>query len=130
MSDLAITQLFQETVPEQERGIVAGMQKSFNSMLGLIMFGLVIALPKPEHFGLLTLMSVCAVGTGGLLYASFAYKIRGHLFHLEKLRVFCGGSTTDNQTASRLQDDLDLEDDEEEAMIRGALSTRNENFKY
>ena len=130
MSDLAITQLFQETVPEQERGIVAGMQKSFNSMLGLVMFGLVIGLPKPEHFGLLTLMSVCAVGTGALLYASFAYKIRGHLFHLEKLRVFCGGSTTDNQTASRLQDDLDLEDGEEEAMIRGALSTRNENFKY
>ena len=130
MSDLAITQLFQEAVPEQERGIVAGMQSSFNSVLSLLMFGLVIALPKPEHFGLLTLMSVCAVGTGGLLYASFAYKIRGHLFHLEKLRVFCGGSTTDNQTASRLQDDLDLEDDEEEAMIRGAHSTRNENFKY
>ena len=79
-------------------GDSGGMQNSLNSLLSLLMFFLVIALPKPEHFGLLALMSVCAVGTGGLLYASFSYKIRGH------------------------DDDL--------AMIRGLLSTRNENCKY
>lgn len=130
LSDLTISQLFQETVPEQERGIVAGMQNSFNSVLSLLMYFLVIGLPKPETFGLLALMSVCAVGIGGLLYASFAYKIRGHLFHFDKLRIFCGGSPPVNETASVSRDDLDLEDDEEEAMITGVLSTRNENFKY
>ena len=129
LSDLTISQLFQEAVPEQERGIVAGMQSSFNSILSLIMFFLVIALPKPETFGLLTLMSVCAVGTGGLLYASFAYKIRGHLFHFDKMRKFCGGSAPVSERVPSLPDDLDLED-EEEAMIRGVLSTKNENFSY
>ena len=128
LSDLAISQLFQEAVAEQERGIVAGMQSSFNSVLSLIMFFLVIALPKPEHFGLLALMSVCAVGIGGLLYASFAYKIRGHLFHFDKLRKFCGGSAPVSEPPASLPDDLDLEDEEEEAMIKGVLSTRNENF--
>lgn len=130
LSDLTISQLFQETVPEQERGIVAGMQSSFNSILSLLMYFLVIALPKPEHFGLLALMSVCAVGIGGLLYASFAYRIRGHLFHFEKLRKFLGGTAPVREPVSTTGDDLDLEDDEEEAMIRGVLSTRNENFKH
>lgn len=129
LSDLNISQLFQEAVPEQERGIVAGMQNSFNSVLSLGMFFLVIALPKPEYFGLLALMSVCAVGTGGLLYASFAYNVRGHLFHFEKVRNFCGGSAAVSEPVPTSPDDLDLED-EEEAMIRGVLSTRNENFKY
>lgn len=130
LSDLTISQLTQEAVPEQERGIVAGMQTSFNSVLSLLMYFLVIGLPKPEHFGLLALMSVCAVGIGGLLYASFAYKIRGHLFHFEKVRKFCGGSPPVREPVLMPNDDLDLEDDEEEAMIRGVLSTRNENFKY
>lgn len=129
LSDLTISQLFQEAVAEQERGIVAGMQNSFNSVLSLLMFFLVIALPKPEHFGLLALMSVCAVGIGGLLYASFAYKTRGHLFHFDKLRKFLGGSVPVSEPPESLPDDLDLED-EEEAMIKGVLSTRNENFSY
>ena len=129
LSDLTISQLFQEAVPEQERGIVAGMQNSFNSILSLIMFFLVIALPKPETFGLLTLMSVFAVGTGGVLYASFAYKIRGHLFHFDNMRKFCGGSAPVSERVPSLPDDLDLED-EEEAMITGVLSTKNENFSY
>ncbi|PFX27602.1 Solute carrier family 40 member 1 [Stylophora pistillata] len=132
LSDLTIVQLTQEAVPEQERGIVGGMQNSFNSILSLLMYGLVIALPKPETFGLLALMSVGAVGIGGLLYASFAYKIRGHLFHFEKVGKFCGGAEARREPVPMLisNDDLDLEDDEEEAMIRGVLSTRNENFKY
>lgn len=129
LSDLTISQLFQEAVPEQERGIVAGMQSSFNSILSLIMFFLVIALPKPETFGLLALMSVFAVGIGGVLYASFTYKIRGHLFHFDKLRKFCGGSAPVSERVPSFSDDLDLED-EEEAMIRGVLSTKNENFSY
>lgn len=127
MSDLTISQLFQETVAEQERGIVAGMQNSFNSVLGLIMYFLVIALPKPEQFGLLVLMSVTAVGFGGVLYASFAYKVRGHLFHMDKFKNCLASSPPDRMLVS----DVDLEDeDEEEAMITGRLSTRNENFKF
>ena len=127
MSDLTISQLFQETVAEQERGIVAGMQNSFNSILGLIMYFLVIALPKPEQFGLLVLMSVTAVGFGGLLYSSFAYKVRGHLFHTDKFKNCLGCSPPERMLVS----DVDLEDeDEEEAMITGRLSTRNENFKF
>lgn len=128
MSDLTISQLFQEAVPEQERGIVAGMQNSFNSILSLLMYFLVIALPKPEQFGLLVLMSVSAVGCGGLLYASFTYKLRGHLFHADKFKKCLGYAPPERLLVSA--DDNDFEDDEEEeAMITGRLSTRNENFK-
>ena len=128
LSDLTITQLFQESVEEQERGIVGGMQSSFNSILSLIMFSLVIALPKTEHFGLLTLMSVSAVGVGALLYASFAYRVRGHLFHFDKVKSLCGGASSHRIPTHVSLDDLELED--KEAMIMGELSTRNENFSY
>lgn len=130
LSDLTITQLQQETIPEQERGIVGGMQSAFQSAMDLVMFGLVIALPKPEHFGLLSLLSIAAVGIGALLYASFAYKVRGHLFHVDKLRrVFCAGQPSALPPRSASEEDLAL-DDEEEAMIRGVLSTKNDNFAY
>ena len=130
LSDLAITQLQQETIPEQERGIVGGMQRAFQSAMDLIMFGLVIALPKPEDFGLLTLLSVAAVGLGAVLYASYAYRERGHLFHFDKLHhALCVGTPARRPLRSASEDTLDL-DDEEDAMIQGVLTTRNENFSY
>lgn len=133
LSDLSISQLQQENVPEEERGIVGAMQKSFNSLLDMSMYICVISLPKPEQFGILAIMSVAAVGIAGILYATFAYKTRGHLFHFERVRrLFSVRSSSGSHNApshrASSQDSLD-NDDEEDTMIQGVLSTRNENFR-
>lgn len=135
LSDLCITQLQQETVPEEERGIVGAMQKAFNSVLDMSMYVFVIALPKPEQFGIMAIMSVAAVGIGGVLYARFAHKSRGHLFHFDKIKrvlVRAGSgrrSTATNQPrASSLENLTNPEDDEEDEMLNEVLTSRNENF--
>lgn len=96
------------------------------------MFCLVIVFFKFEMFGLLVLMFVGVVGIGGLLYVFFVYKICGYLFYFEKVCKFCGGVDVCRELVLMLilNDDFDFEDDEEEVMIRGVLSIRNENFKY
>ena len=74
ITDLTITQLQQENVVENERGIVGGVQYSFNCILDLIHFIVTIGLPKPEHFGILILISTCAVLCGAIIYAVFCFK--------------------------------------------------------
>lgn len=135
LSDLCITQLQQENVPEEERGIVGAMQKAFNSMLDMSMYVFVIALPKPEEFGFMAIMSVAAVGIGGLMYTRFAYKSRGHLFHFDKIkRVLVRAGSDRSQPASSThrtpsREILNPEDEGEDEMLNEVLSTRNENFK-
>jgi hypothetical protein len=133
LSDLSISQLQQENVPEEERGIVGAMQKSFNSALDMSMYIFVISLPKPEQFGIMAIMSVAAVGVAGILYAAFSYKTRGHLFHFERVKRLFVRSSSESHTApshrASSQDSLAANGEEEEdTMIRGILSTRNENF--
>ena len=77
--DLAITQLIQENVKENERGVFNGVQTSLNNFMDMIRFVLVLALPKPEQFGILVLLSSAAVCIGYLLYCVYARRIRGHL---------------------------------------------------
>lgn len=138
LSDLSITQLQQENVPEEERGIVGGMQKAYNSLLDMAMYIFVIALPKPEQFGIMAIMSVSAVGIGGLLYSRFAYKSRGHLFHFDKLkRVLIRAGSKNRQTTTQTQQQrapsseklTNPEDEEEDEMLSEVLTTRNENFR-
>lgn len=74
--DLTITQLQQENVPEDERGVVGGVQYSFNSILDLLHFIVTIFLPKPQQFGYLILMSVSAVTLAGIIYIIFAIRFK------------------------------------------------------
>jgi hypothetical protein len=48
MFDLSVTQLMQESVPEAERGVVGGVQKSLQSLMDMLTYvvGLVISNPK------------------------------------------------------------------------------------
>ncbi|XP_066926043.1 ferroportin-like [Clytia hemisphaerica] len=71
LSDLTITQLQQEYVSESERGIVGGVQYSSNCLLDLVHFLLTISLPKPDQFGILILISFCAIGCAGFIYLVF-----------------------------------------------------------
>lgn len=80
-------------------------------------------------FGFLVFMFVFVVGIGGVLYVLFIYKICGYLFYFDKMRKFCGGFVFVSEWVLSFLDDFDFED-EEEVMIRGVLSIKNENFLY
>ena len=79
--DLAVQQLIQEKVVEEERGVVGGVMNAMNSLMDMLHYVLVIAAPRPEHFGILTAISVGMVFLGWLLYSIYVRKSRGHFFH-------------------------------------------------
>lgn len=83
---MTVTQLMLENVIETERGVVNGVQSSLNQLMDMLKFAIVVAAPQPELFGILILISFAAVSTGGIFYASYSRKVRGHLFHPEKLK--------------------------------------------
>nr|XP_039252320.1 solute carrier family 40 member 1-like [Styela clava] len=76
--DLSVTQLFQEQVVEEERGVVNGVQSSINNFMDMIHFVLVIALPHPDQFGLLILISAFFIIMGHFLYAIYSRKYDKH----------------------------------------------------
>ena len=43
------------------RGIVSGVQTGLQSLMDLVKFGLVIALPHPDKFGLLIILSFMVI---------------------------------------------------------------------
>ena len=98
MFDLSVSQLLQEKVNEEERGVVSGVMNVFIANCDMLHHLLAIAAPDPKYFGILTLISVVFVGCGLLLYASYVHKVRGHLFHFaDAYRRLKSGLYTDHQ---------------------------------
>ncbi|XP_014662601.1 PREDICTED: solute carrier family 40 member 1-like isoform X2 [Priapulus caudatus] len=87
--DLSMTQILQENVSETEIGIVNGVQHSLNMCMDMLKFILVILLPSPHQFGVLIILSFLFVAFGWLSYTIYSRKVRGHLFHFEKLKASC-----------------------------------------
>ena len=85
MADLTVTQIFQENVASTQIGIVNGVQNSFNMLLDMLKFLLVIILPKPNTFGILILLSFLFIFMSACLFAYHSWRKRGHLFHLGKM---------------------------------------------
>ena len=83
MADLVVTQLFQENVPELERGIVNGVQNSLNMLMDMIKNALVIALPRVETFGILIILSFIFIVSAGGLFV-------GHVVKNDKSVFLCG----------------------------------------
>ena len=81
--DLAVQQLVQENVKEEERGVVGGVMNAMNSVMDMMHYVLVIAAPRPEHFRILTVISVGMVTLGLILYNTYLRKVRGHIFHVK-----------------------------------------------
>ena len=75
ISDLTITQILQEKVPEEHRGTIGGVQNGINSAMDTIKFILVIALPEQETFGWLILASFASICIGAIFYATYAVKL-------------------------------------------------------
>merc|ERR1719429_289611 len=57
VTDLSITQIIQERVEEEKRGIIGGVQNGMNALMDSIKFALVISLPNEETFGYLIIAS-------------------------------------------------------------------------
>uniref|UniRef100_A0A915IY49 Solute carrier family 40 member n=1 Tax=Romanomermis culicivorax TaxID=13658 RepID=A0A915IY49_ROMCU len=74
MADLAITQIMQEQIIDNERGVINGVQHSLNQLLNMIKDILVILLPDPRTFGILIIISCFSVCSGFLSYLIFAGK--------------------------------------------------------
>ena len=83
--DLTITQILQERVEEERRGVINGVQDSLNNSMDLLKCVLVILLPDAKHFGCLIILSYLSISSGWLLYAAFSRQQRGHLFHFCRL---------------------------------------------
>ena len=66
--DITIKQLFQESVEEEHRGIVGGLQQSLESFFGLIVFVLGIIFPNPNDFYVLAGCGCVGVGLAFLFY--------------------------------------------------------------
>ena len=81
ITDLVITQLQQEYVPESQRGIVGGVQHSANNLFNVGQYVLTIVLPLPAQFGYLILISICAIFIGTLIYILFVSR-----FHRSSLK--------------------------------------------
>ena len=74
VSDLTITQLLQENVKEEHRGVIGGVQNGLNSAMDTIKYILVIALPEPETFAWLIIASYGFICLGAVSYTSYAIK--------------------------------------------------------
>jgi len=72
MADLSITQILQENVEEQKRGVIGGVQNSLNSSLNLLKFGLVLLMPDQHMFGILIILSFTFICLGATSLTSYA----------------------------------------------------------
>eukprot|EP00899_Mesostigma_viride_P006552 jgi/Mesvir1/15899/Mv02802-RA.1 len=79
--DLACMHVLQESLAEEVRGTVGGVQASLQELMNLLGLSLGMIFHNPEDFWLLVLISFGMVSSGAALYASYCYKVRGHLIH-------------------------------------------------
>lgn len=79
LSDLTITQVFQENVAETERGVVGGVQSSLNMLMDVIRYAMVVIAPHPETYGILIIISFLSICTGACLFAYYVRKKQGYL---------------------------------------------------
>ena len=77
---LTITQLMQQMIPEDIRGIIGGVQKSLNGLFDLATYGLGLIFAKPEEFNFLVTTGFTSVGITLCLYI---WGIRKHEILLE-----------------------------------------------
>lgn len=72
--DLSVTQQIQEGVAVQDLGTVNGVQSSMNSFCEILVFAIGLAMPRPQDFRWLMLMSLAASALAAALYCFGARK--------------------------------------------------------
>jgi iron-regulated transporter 1 len=71
--DIAVTQLQQERIPPDVRGVVGGVQQSLNAFFGLLCFTLGIIFPSIKDFDIYAFVAFSSVGVAACLYAVGVY---------------------------------------------------------
>jgi iron-regulated transporter 1 len=71
--DIAVTQLQQERVQPDVRGVVGGVQESLNAFFGVLCFTLGIIFPSIKDFHMYAFVAFTSVGTAACLYAFGVY---------------------------------------------------------
>lgn len=77
--DITITQLMQECVDSDVRGVVGGVQQSMNAFFGIFSFILGIIIPDPRDFPIYVAAGYGSVGIAMLLYTFGIFKRRDKL---------------------------------------------------
>ncbi|KAM0890021.1 hypothetical protein ACQ4PT_027314 [Festuca glaucescens] len=85
MFDLAVTQLMQDNVLDPDRCVVGGVQNSLQSIFDLLTYIMGIIISDPRDFSELIVMSFFLVSCAALVYTLHVYRVRKHLFHLDKI---------------------------------------------
>ncbi|GJM98173.1 hypothetical protein PR202_ga15158 [Eleusine coracana subsp. coracana] len=85
MFDLAVMQLMQDGVPESERCVVGGVQNSLQSVFDLLTYIMGIVISDPRDFSQLVVLSFFLVTCAAAMYTMHVYRVRKHLFHLDKI---------------------------------------------
>ena len=74
IADLSISQIFQENIEEEKRGVIGGVQTSLNSFFDLVKFVFVLFLPDSHTFGILIILSFTFVSSGAISLTCYAAK--------------------------------------------------------
>ena len=82
--DLSVSQLVQERVVEEERGVVSGVMNAMNSNMDMLHYVLVIIAPRPQDFRYLTLVSFASVSMGLIFYCFYVRRARGRFRKIPK----------------------------------------------
>lgn len=77
--DIAVTQLMQEFIPENVRGVVGGTQQSLNAFFLLFSFAFGLVFPDPKEFHLYVSAGYAALWVAVFLYALGIYR-QSHKF--------------------------------------------------
>ena len=78
--DLAVSQLIQERVVEEERGVVSGVMKAMNSNMDMLHYVMVIVAPRPQEFPYLTVVSFVSVTMGMIFYLFYLHRVSEGMF--------------------------------------------------
>lgn len=73
--DIAVTQMQQEQVPNDRRGVVGGVQQSLNAGFGLLIFVLGFFFPHPRDFFVFVSTGFASVALAELLFALAVYRV-------------------------------------------------------
>ncbi|PAN23710.1 hypothetical protein PAHAL_4G111500 [Panicum hallii] len=85
MFDLAVMQLMQDGVPEDERCVVGGVQSSLQSVFDLLTYIMGIIISDPRDFSELIVLSFFLVTCAAAMYTLHVHRVRKHLFHFDKI---------------------------------------------
>ncbi|KAK6526477.1 hypothetical protein TWF694_005063 [Orbilia ellipsospora] len=83
--DLCTQVIVQEDVEPEVRGTFSSIEAAWQNAFEIMSYLSTIIFFRPEQFRWPASLSVGAVVSASILYASFVYIRRGHLLHLEKL---------------------------------------------